>query len=187
MMKNVTSLTVVYAAIVAVLLTFSTTSSAKKRCKPLLEKLHNIQATQRKSYSLKRGQTLRAKEDKARDKWWQCENSSLASFKSKYGTKKKKSKKQSKKQSKKKKLVKSSTNYTKMNERIFNPTKRLTRFNQSSAIVIKAKYQGDKRLAWLQFYQQPIKCQSPKKLNVFAYCTEDKLQQQDLFEQKYSR
>ena len=183
MMKYFTSLTVVYAAIVAVLLTFSTVSSAKKRCKPLLEKLHNIQATQRKSYSLKRGQTLRAKEDKARDKWWQCENSSLASFKSKYGTKKKKSKKKSKK----KVLASKSTYYTKMNKEILNSSKQRITFNQDSVIVIKAKYQGDKRLAWLQFYQQPMKCQSPKNLNVFAYCTEDKLQQQGLFEQKYSR
>ncbi|MFQ3337708.1 MAG: hypothetical protein ACI9VO_000473, partial [Colwellia sp.] len=48
---------------------------------------------QRKGYSLKRGESLRAKEDKARDKWWQCENSSQAKFKAKYGVKKKQAKK----------------------------------------------------------------------------------------------
>ena len=54
---------------------------AKKRCKPLLDKLHKIQQAQRSSHSLKRGDSLRKKEDKARDKWWQCESQSNAQFK----------------------------------------------------------------------------------------------------------
>ncbi|MCW8833040.1 MAG: hypothetical protein OQK03_06970 [Colwellia sp.] len=53
---------------------FSPIGEAKKRCKPLLAKLHNIQAQQRAGYSSKRGLSLRAREDKARDMWWQCEN-----------------------------------------------------------------------------------------------------------------
>ena len=48
-------------------------TQAKKRCKPLLAKLHNIQAMQRSGHSATRGRSLRAREDKARDKWWQCE------------------------------------------------------------------------------------------------------------------
>ncbi len=131
---------------------------------------------QRKSYSLKKGQTLRVKEDKARDKWWQCENSSLSAFKSKYGTKKKKAKKKKKK---------STTHYAKLNKAILTSPKKMATFNQNSAIVIKSKYQGDKKRAWLQFYQQPIKCQRPKSIIVFAYCSEDKLQQRGLFELKY--
>ncbi len=178
-----TYLTVIYTVIAVFLLTFSASTSAKKRCKPLLEKLHHIQTMQRKGYSLKRGQTLRVKEDKARDKWWQCEHSSLASFKMKYGKKNKKSKKQSKK----KKLAKNSTYYTKMNIKNAYLVNKVARFNQGSAIVIKAKYQGDKKWAWLAFYQQPIKCQRPKNLNIFAYCSEDKQQQQGVFEQKYNR
>lgn len=179
-MRDLTFPTILYTAVVILLLIFSTNTSAKKRCKPLLEKLHNAQMMQRKSYSLKRGQALRNKEDKARDKWWQCENSSLSAFKSKYGTKKKKAKKNYKKQ-------KTTIHYAKLNKAILNSPKKRVTFNQDSAIVIKSKYQGSKRLAWLQFYQQPIKCQRPKNINVFAFCSEDKLQQRDAFEQKYTQ
>ena len=63
----------------------------------------------------------------------------------------------------------------------------MTTFNQDSAIVIKSKYQGNKKLAWLQFYQQPIKCQRPKNINMFAFCSEDKIQQRDAFEQQYTQ
>ena len=131
---------------------------------------------QRKSYSLKRGQALRVKEDKARDKWWQCENSSLSVFKSKYATKKKKSKKQKK----------SKAQYAKLKKVKLKSSKKMVTFNQASEIVIKSKYQGKKKLAWLQFYQQPLKCQRPKSINVFAFCSEDKLQQRNAFEQKYA-
>ena len=170
-----------YSVVVLIFLLFvSPNLPAKKRCKPLLEKLHNAQMMQRKSYSLKRGQALRVKEDKARDKWWQCENSSLSAFKSKYGTKKKKAKKNKKKQ-------KSTIHYAKLNKVILKPPKNMTTFNQDSAIVIKSKYQGNKKLAWLQFYQQPIKCQRPKNINMFAFCSEDKIQQRDAFEQQYTQ
>ncbi|AAZ28664.1 hypothetical protein CXF79_20135 [Colwellia sp. Bg11-28] len=174
-MKKLTMFTFFYVVVTISLLIFSTNSSAKKRCKPLLEKLHNVQMMQRKNYSLKRGQSLRAKEDKARDKWWQCENSSLSAFKSKYGTKKKKAKKKQK----------STTHYAKLNKVKLKLPKKMATFNQDSAIVIKSKYHGDKKLAWLQFYQQPIKCQRPKNINVFAFCSEDKLQQRETFEHKY--
>ena len=174
MMRKLTFPLILYIVIAIFLLIFSTNSSAKKRCKPLLEKLHKAQMMQRKSYSLKRGQSLREKEDKARDKWWQCENSSLSAFKSKYGTKKKKAKKK-----------KSTTHYVKLNKAKLKLPKKMVTFNHDSAIVIKSKYQGDKKLAWLQFYQQPIKCQRPKNINVFAFCSEDKLQQRDAFERKY--
>ncbi|KGJ95340.1 hypothetical protein [Colwellia psychrerythraea] len=176
-MRNLTFPTILYTGVVILLLIFSANTFAKKRCKPLLEKLHNAQMMQRKSYSLKRGQALRVKEDKAREKWWQCENSSLSAFKSKYGTKKKKSKKQKK----------STAHYAKLNKITLKPMKKVAIFNQDSAIVIKSKYQGNKRLAWLQFYQQPLKCQRPKNINVFAFCSEDKLQQQETFEQKYTQ
>jgi hypothetical protein len=176
MMKKLTFPTILYTVMAMFLLICSTDSFAKKRCKPLLEKLHNAQMMQRKSYSLKRGQALRVKEDKARDKWWQCENSSLSAFKSKYGTKKKKAKKK-----------KSTTHYAKLNKVKLKPPKNITTFNQDSAIVIKSKYQGNKKLAWLQFYQQPIKCQRPKNISVFAFCSEDKLQQRAAFEQQYTQ
>lgn len=163
---------------------------AKKRCKPLLEKLHSIQTMQRKGYSLKRGQSLRGKEDKARNKWWKCENSSLAKFKAQYGGAKKKPTKKSNKKMKKRKstsYVNVLSNRSKVKKRIVNSATMKTAFNQHSAIVIKSKFQGGKQTAWLQFYQKPTKCKRPKSLSVFAYCNEDKLQQQSKFDQKFSQ
>jgi len=138
-----------------------------------------VQAQQRNSYSLKRGQSLRAQEDKARDKWWKCEHMSLAKFKAQNGGKNNKAKK--KKNSKyvsKKVSKKKSQPYV---------SKSIATFNLDSAIVVKAKYQGDKRLAWSQFYKRPDKCISPKSLSVFAYCNNNKLLQQNQFDQEYSK
>jgi hypothetical protein len=177
-MKSVIKCSIFYSVLLTFLLSYSPFLKAKKRCKPFLEKLHNIQAMQRKGYSLKRGESLRAKEDKARDKWWQCEHSSRAKFKASYGGKKKEKKKT-------KKSVKKKTSYAKVNKILTHPKSMTASFNQSSAVVIKSKYEGDKLSDWLQFYQQPVKCQRPKSLNVFAYCSEDKLQQQSQFELKY--
>jgi hypothetical protein len=180
MMKNFTSLVLFCYAVVLLSFTYTPTSFAKKRCKPFLEKLHNIQTLQRKSYSLKRGESLRAKEDKARDKWWKCENSSKAKFKAQYGGKKKKAKKY-----KNKKKVQNKTYYTKMNKVPSYSGNKVTTFNKSSAIVIKSKYQGSKRLSWQDFYHKPIKCQRPKSMSIFAYCSENKLRQQSEFEKVY--
>ena len=133
---------------------------------------------QRNGYSLKRGQSLRAKGDKARDKWWQCEHTSLARFKAQNGKVKKKSAKFARNNIKKKSNYKRSSRYS-------SPKK--TTFNQTSAIVIKSKYQGGKNLAWLDFYQKPVRCNRPKSLTAFAYCSENKLEQQTQFEKQYSQ
>ena len=165
-------------------------SLAKKRCKPFLEKLHKVQASQRNGYSLKRGESLRGKEDKARDKWWECENSSLAKFNKKYGSKNK-SKKKSKKKTTKiaksnyKKSTKSNSYYTKLNKNSYGSANTKTTFNKDSAIVIKSKFQGEKHLAWLAYYEKPTKCQRPKTMSVFAFCNEHKRQQQEAFAQSY--
>ncbi|TMM47704.1 hypothetical protein [Colwellia ponticola] len=184
---------ITYIIIALLTLGYTTSVEAKKRCKPLLAKLHNIQAMQRSGYSLKRGQSLRAREDKARAKWWACEHSSLAKFKEKYGSK---SKSESENKSNKKKAEKSTKSagkslannkkhYAKKNKETVKSPQKSTVFNQHSAIVIKSKYQGDKQRAWLGFYQQPIKCKHPKSMAVFVYCNEDKLKQQDDFEKVY--
>ena len=138
---------------------------AKKRCKPLLEKLHNIQAMQRSGYSSKRGISLRSKEDKARDKWWQCEQGKGLKTKNK---KKKTAKKKRKTKSSKKKDIAAGTP-----------------FKTNNQIVIKSKYQGVKKQAWLNFYQPPPKCSRPKSLAIFASCSEDKQLQRRNFEQEY--
>ncbi|NQY88375.1 MAG: hypothetical protein HRT51_11645 [Colwellia sp.] len=156
---------------ISVLFLFTPTSEAKKRCKPLLEKLHNIQAMQRNGYSSQRGINLRAKEDKARDKWWQCEQGRAGKSKSK--TKNKGSKKKSSQ----------SSGVYKQNRQI--KISAGTPFKTSNAIVFKSKYQGGKKQAWLKFYQQPAQCNRPKSLAVFVYCSEDKQAQRLNFEQEY--
>ncbi len=168
-----------------IILSYSNTLQAKKRCKPFLEKLHKVQAQQRNGYSLKRGQSLRAKEDKARDKWWQCEHMSLAKFKKKYGGSKKKAKQRSNKRKSAKYAKTKVAKKTNKKQTANLSYKAKSTFNQGSAIVIKSKYTGEKKLAWTQFYQRPSKCVSPKSLSIFAYCNEDKLLQQSQFDQQY--
>ena len=111
---------------------------AKKRCKPYLDKLHKIQAQQRSGYSLKRGQSLRTKEDKAREKWWQCEHTSLAKFKAQNASKQKK---KNRKVKKSKRAVYHQNTSSKIKTLAASKNK-LVSFNQESAIVIKSKYRG---------------------------------------------
>lgn len=80
-MEYMPQFTCLLIVIVIVCFAFSPVATAKKRCKPLLEKLHNIQALQRSGYSQKKGVSLRKREDKARENWWQCENGSAKSKK----------------------------------------------------------------------------------------------------------
>ncbi|TYK66152.1 hypothetical protein CWS31_007175 [Colwellia echini] len=187
-MKKITSLVFLTSLLLLLLLSYSTSSLAKKRCKPFQKKLHNIQAMQRSAYSLKRGHSLRAKEDKARDKWWQCEKLSLAKFNAKYGIKKQQAKK-SKKQANENKVVKSKSRQKSTGKKYKAPTYSQPRvtFNQTSEIVIRSRYQGDKQLAWLDFYTLPVKCKQPKTISDFAYCNEHKRQQQSEFDKSYSK
>jgi len=145
--------------------------AGKKRCQSLLTKLQNIQAQQRQGYSAKKGISLQARADKARDKWWRCENTSKYS---KSQRSKKGQRKSSKKQSK-------STSVYKENEKETQP------FISSQAIVIKSRFKGKKQQAWLNFYQQPKKCKHAKSTAVFAFCIEDKAKQQEEFNQHYQK
>ncbi len=151
--------------LLAMLLLISPPLLAKKRCKALLEKLHNVQALQRNGYSSKQGNSLRVREDKARDKWWQCEKGHT-------------------KQKKKSGNKKSSTTINKKKTKS-KKIKAGTPFKTQNAIVIQSKYQGNKKHAWLKFYQQPKRCQRPKSLSEFAFCSEDKQAQRLNFEKSY--
>jgi len=156
-----------FVFVIIVFFVLSPIATAKKRCKPLLEKLHNIQAMQRSAYSAKQGMSLRGREDEARTKWWQCENGS--------GKTKNKNKKKSKKAS-----------YNVQPKRTKSKTiKAGIPFKTSNAIVIKSKYQGEKKQAWHKYYQQPNKCIRPKSLPVFAFCSENKQIQRMDFENQY--
>jgi len=158
---------------IGALFLFSTESEAKKRCKPLLEKLHNVQAMQRSGYSSQRGLSLRAKEDKARDKWWQCEQGRKV---------KKKSKNKGNKKNKNQNNRQYSATYRRSSHTKISAG---TPFKTNNVIAIKSKYQGNKKQAWLKFYLQPARCNRPKSLAVFAYCSEDKQAQRIDFEQEY--
>lgn len=164
----------VLVIIVCFAFAFSLEAVAKKRCKPLLEKLHNIQAMQRNSYSAKRGLSLRGREDKARDNWWQCEKGrGKANGKAK----------QKKKQMSSSKRVSYNTQSKRTKRKTINAG---TPFKTSHAIVIKSKYQGNKKQAWLKYYQQPNKCLRPKNLPEFAFCSENKRTQRADFESQYN-
>ena len=125
---------------------------------------------QRKAYSGSRGASLRAKEDKARDHWWQCEQG------------------RSKKKKANKKTKKSAYSHMKGAQVKSSKANKITAgipFKNSQVIVVNSKYQGKKKQAWHQYYQQPRKCQRPQSLSEFAFCSENKQTQRIDFEQQY--
>jgi hypothetical protein len=153
-----------------IMLSLLSTSSfaGKKRCKPLLEKLQNIQAKQRSGYTARQGVSLQNRADKAREKWWRCENSSQYTKSSKKKTKKKNVRKKAKE-----------SNINPMPLKILKP------FATSKAVVIQSRFKGKKQQAWLDYYEKPDKCKKVKSTKVFAFCMEDKTKQQQTFAQQY--
>lgn len=158
---------------------FTPVVKAKKRCKPLLEKLHNVQALQRSGYSKNKGMSLRKREDKARDQWWQCENSSAK--------KTHKSKKKAKRKTKNKRKKSKTTVRTKTKSIKGHKTDTVNPFKTNSPIVVRSKYKGEKKQAWLLYYQQPSQCMRPENLAMFVYCTEDRQKQRADFEDRYKK
>jgi hypothetical protein len=145
--------------------------AGKKRCKPLLEKLHNIQGQQRTGYSVNKGMSLQAKADKAREKWWQCENKINQP-----------SKKNTKAQDKSKKATQTKSS-------IIVSNKTIKPFATSKPIVMKSRFQGEKQQAWLNYYQEhkPDKCKRPKSTQTFAFCMEDKAKKAAEFSTSYGK
>lgn len=146
--------------------------ATKKACQPYLDKLRNIQSQQRAGYSNKKGRSLADREQKARDKWWQCQQGKLPK------SKRKKNKKKTKSSTK----DKDNTLLAKMPKYKISSIDTLS---FSSKLTIKAKYQGVKQQAWLDYYQQPKKCKVPKSTKTFAYCLEDEQKQQQAFDRQY--
>jgi len=136
----------------------------QKQCQPYLDKLRNIQAQQRQGHSNKKGRSLAEREQKARDKWWQCKRGKVTT-KKKANTKKNTNKRANLKHSiAKLQFASSPKNFT-------------------NSIVIKAKYHGQTQQDWLDFYRRPTKCIRPKSTKIFAYCIEDEHKQQHRFDQ----
>jgi hypothetical protein len=142
---------------------------AKKECAELLEKFQNIQSQLKQGQSIKSSASLRKQEDEARDKWWNCENNKSTSS----------SKNENIKTAKKKAIVKSTTSD--------NATLQYAPqvFSSNKDIVIKGRFSGEKQFQWLEYYQRPKKCARPKTTQVFAFCMEDKTEQQNKFEEEY--
>ncbi|OKY26016.1 hypothetical protein [Thalassotalea sp. PP2-459] len=136
---------------------------AKKNCSSYETKLNNIQSKQRQGYSASQGVKLAKQERAAYSRWWDCKRGNL-----KKATKKAKGdNKGLKRQFKQKSPI------------TLTAVKPLT-----NNVRIKAKYQGAKQQAWLDFYQPLAICKSPKKLSTFAKCLKDEQRQQLLFEQQ---
>tara|TARA_R110000787_G_scaffold130058_5_gene241965 strand:+ start:160 stop:699 length:540 start_codon:yes stop_codon:yes gene_type:complete len=161
--------------LVLVLCSFLATAG-KKHCQDYRKKLDNIQSKQRQANSNKRSNSLSTQEATARNKWWSCETGKLK-VKTKTKTKTKKRKKSKKKITNKQKKLKPSSKAVN--------NKPLVPFASSSPLVVRAKYQGAKLQAWLQFYQAAKVCARPKSTQQFAACVEDKHRQQVEFEKSY--
>jgi len=158
------------SVILFIILSLYTTSSfaGKTRCKPLLEKLQNIQAKQRSGYTAKQGASLQNRADKIREQWWRCENSSQYS------------------QQTKKKVTKKKVNaQVKTSKKNNKSLKILKPFATSKAIIVQSRFKGKKQQAWLNFYEKPEKCKKMKTTKIFAFCMENKLKQQERFIQLY--
>jgi hypothetical protein len=155
--------------VTAIFLFLSPVHAGKKQCQPYLKKLHNIQSMQRQAHSLKSSNSLNNRENKARNKWWQCEQGKLPI--------------KHKKKSKKKKVK---TIKAKILGDFNLPVKKSGPFITEKPLVFKTRFQGDKQFLWLKYYQQPKACIRPKSTKKFAYCMEDKRKQQRDFEKEYS-
>jgi len=163
----------IYSLIVVLALSSFESYGAKKHCAELLTKLHNVQSQQRQGYSLKKGERLRKKEDAARKQWWDCENN------------RNKPKAKSKRKKKKSKLSKTTMNKKNNKHTRSKDNKNIPQGFSSNNIVIKSKFSGEKQVQWLNFYKRPKKCARPKTTQIFAYCMEEKIEQQQVFEQQY--
>jgi hypothetical protein len=161
---------------IGMILVFAQVSYAGgKKCQPYFDKLRNVQSQQKQGHNLKRGESLNKQEAKARNKWWQCEQGHL-----KIAKKSKKSKKSKKNKPQNNKIVKQRSLTAKPLITISKVN--VKPFQTSAPLVLKSRYQGKQLQAWLLYYQQPKKCLRPKTTKQFAFCVENRRNQQLLFE-----
>jgi len=140
--------------------------AVKKQCLPYLEKLRNVQLQQKVGHTAKRGRSLAVKEEKARDKWWQCSRGKLTES--------------PRKKNKNEKIPEVSVSqYT-----VLKSNSKTIFTNQ---LEIKGKYQGQQQQDWLNFYQKPDKCKKTKTTQQFAFCIEDQSRQQNEFEKQWRK
>ena len=147
---------------------------AKDPCQKYTDRLAKIQTYQRSGHSFKRSNSLNEQARLVSEKLWQCKRSPQRSHKKK----KVKNKRVSIKH------IPTKRTLTKP-MRIWSVKGSNSPFNTSHAIVVKEKFKGDKKYAWLAYYQQPAQCKRPKSLPIFASCSENRQQQQQIFEKSY--
>ena len=163
----------IYFKVILIGITIACTQESyagKRQCQPYLDKLRNVQSQQKQGHSLKRGESLNKQESKARNIWWKCEQGHLK--KTHLSNKQKKQKKS--KVPKQQRVTKASL--TQMSKVSLKP------FQMTAPLVVKSRYQGKQLQAWLLYYRQPKKCSRPKTTKQFAFCVEDRRNQQLAFE-----
>lgn len=161
----------IYFKVILIGITIACTQESyagKRQCQPYLDKLRNVQSQQKQGHSLKRGESLNKQENKARKIWWQCEQGHLKK------THSSKNKQQKNKRPKQQSLTAASL--TKMSKVSIKP------FQTTAPLLLKSRYQGKQLQAWLLYYRQPKKCSRPKTTKQFAFCVEDRRNQQLAFE-----
>ena len=72
-MKCKLQLSVFITSLLFLLCSSFSVQAGKKHCQIYRDKLNNIQAQQRQSNTLKRSNSLKEQEAKARKRWWDCE------------------------------------------------------------------------------------------------------------------
>lgn len=136
--------------------------ATKPECQRFYATLENIQSKLRAGYTAKQGRKLKAKEDKAREKWWHCQTN----------------RSQKKRKAPSKRHVKNRAEKTTQ----LSIAEYSTTF--TTKVHIKAKYEGKVQQQWLDFYRPAKSCLKPKTLAKFSACLREEQAQQKLFEQQ---
>lgn len=139
---------------------------AANKCQSYRDKLDQIQIKQKQGHSAKKSVSLQEQEKKAWQKWMACKQGKLPS-------------------TTKKTTKKVADEVVTQAPKKFIPVNTGAPFQSKQALVIKGAYQGIKQQAWLDFYQPLKKCKKPKNTQEFAFCLDDKENQQEKFEAQY--
>lgn len=159
-------------SVFTLMLTIKNVWAGKKHCKQYHVKLMNIQSQQKSFYTQKAGERLAKKEDKARKKWWDCEQGKLFAPR----TSKKAHNARSVTQRESSKKTQSSLASTQNSQP----------FKTSQPITINSEFTGRKQREWIAYYQTPEQCMQPENYKVFVWCVEFKKTKSKAFNESYS-
>ncbi|WP_394175819.1 hypothetical protein [Thalassotalea litorea] len=147
---------VIFLLLVCLSIFTSLRAQAKPECEPYHQALANIRAEMRAGYREPRGEILRDKERKLKEKIRLC-----LGYQSR--TNNPNNLNQKKGKARHKPAVKSQSStaviMTKNADQLGN-----------QALVIRGKFTGKKQAAWLRFYQPSEQCRQPQTTSLFAKC-----------------